>query len=238
MAYDHRDPDRNIVAIFKQISILNEGKSQIAGRPIHDDVDVCELRFPGSRNTGVYPAESFSHWATDIATGTQYKVTYAERFPGPYRQFKERALQTKSGTPLDYALFLTEARRAELRALNIYTIEALAAVDGQELKNLGPMGRDAKNRAIEYLEEANKGVDTRKLEAELLAARERNAVLEEDLRILKAKEGDEGVFAAMTTDQLKDYIAANTGQRPLGNPARKTLLRMAEACTSSRDSAA
>lgn len=240
MVYDHRDPDRNIVAIFKQISVLNEGKSQVAGRPIHDDVDVCELRFPGSRNTGVYPAESFSHWATDIATGAQYKVTYAERFPGPYRQFKERATQTKSGTPLDYALFLTEARRAELRALNIYTIEALAAIDGQELKNLGPMGRDAKNRAIEYLAEANKGADTRKLEAELMAARERNAILEEDLRIMKEKGHleEDGVFAAMTTDQLKDYIATNTGQRPLGNPSRKTLLRMAEACAPSRDSAA
>lgn len=241
MAYDPRDPDRNIVAIFRQQSIINEGKSKEAGRPIFDDVDVCELRFPGSRNTVVAPAESFSHWATDIATGVQYKVSYAERFPGPYRQFKERATQTKSGTPLDYALFLTEARRAELRALNIYTIEALAAVDGQELKNLGAMGRDAKNKAIEYLEEANKGADARKLEAELLLVRERNAILEEDMRILKERGGDNqepGMFDDMTLEQLKNYIATNSGQRPLGNPSRKTLLRMAEACTPSASNVA
>ena len=50
--------------------------------------------------------------------------------------------------------FLTEARRAELRAQNIYTIEALAAIDGLELKNLGMDGRDLKNKAMEYLEES------------------------------------------------------------------------------------
>lgn len=239
MSYDPRDPDRNLVAVFKQLSMLDDGKTKIAGRPIFDDVDVCEIRFPGSRNTVVAPAESFSHWATDFATGEQRKVTYAERFPVQYRQFKERSTQTKSGTPLDFALFLTEARRAELRALNVYTIEMLAAIDGQELKNLGPMGRDLKNRAIEYLDQSNKGVASRKLEAELMAARERNAILEEDNKILKARAageaGEAGEFDDMSTDQLKDYIATNAGQRPLGNPSRKTLLRMAEACTPKSD---
>ena len=32
------------------------------------------------------------------------------------------------------------------RALNLYTVEQLAAIDGQELKNLGPGGRELKNQ--------------------------------------------------------------------------------------------
>jgi hypothetical protein len=238
--YSERDPDKNVVAVFKQVSVPNQGKSKEQNRPIFDDVDVCEIRYPGSRNTGVYPAEGFSHWATDFETGEQIKVSYAERFPRQYRQFKERSVQTKSGTPLEYALFLTEARRAELRALNIYTIEALSVVDGQELKNLGPHGRDAKNKAIEYLEEASRV----RLQAQLEVANQRNAMLEEDIKVLKSKNavaveaimqegiaaGAEGDFDSMTMDQLRGFIEANSGHAPVGSVNRKTLLRMAEAC--------
>jgi hypothetical protein len=231
--YTEKDPDKNIVAIFKQLSVPNQAKSKLAGRPIFDDVDVVELRYPGSRNTGVYPATSFSHWTTDPETGEQVKVSYAERFPRQYRQFLERATQTKSGTPLDYALFLTEARRSELRALNIYTIEALAAVDGQELKNLGPHGREAKNKAIEYLEDTDGKALARKLAQELEAAVQKNAVLEEDLKILQERAGTDNpdsMFDEMTTEQLRAYIETNSGHPPRGNLNRKMLLRMAETC--------
>jgi hypothetical protein len=95
----------------------------------------------------VLPATSVSHWAIDPATGGQIKVTYAERFRRQYQQFKALTAQTKSGTPLTHAPFLTEGRRAEMRALNIYTVEQLAAIDGQELKNIGTGGRELKNAA-------------------------------------------------------------------------------------------
>jgi len=231
--YNEKDPDKNIVAVFKQLSVHNEAKSKLAGRPQFDDVDVCELRYPGSRNTGIYPATAFSHWSTDPETGEQVKVSYAERFPRQYRQFLERGTQTKSGTPLDYALFLTEARRSELRALNIYTIEALAAVDGQELKNLGPHGREAKNKAIEYLEDTDGKALARKLAQELEAAVQKNAVLEEDLKILQERAGTdkpEEMFDGMTTEQLRSYIETHSGHPPRGNLNRKMLLRMAETC--------
>jgi len=231
--YNEKDPDKNIVAVFKQLSVHNEAKSKLAGRPQFDDVDVCELRYPGSRNTGVYPATAFSHWSTDPETGEQVKVSYAERFPRQYRQFMERGTQTKSGTPLDYALFLTEARRSELRALNIYTIEALAAVDGQELKNLGPHGREAKNKAIEYLEDTDGKALARKLAQELEAAVQKNAVLEEDLKILQERAGTDNpdsVFDDMTTEQLRAYIETHSGHAPRGNLNRKMLLKMAETC--------
>mgnify|MGYP003694582783 CR=1 FL=1 len=51
------------------------------------------------------------------------------------------------------APFLTEARKSELKGQNIYTVEALAVIEGAELKNLGPGGRDMKNQAIEYIEQ-------------------------------------------------------------------------------------
>ena len=179
-----RDPDDVAVVLFKHQSFKNEAKSLAEGREIHDDIEVCEIRFPGAKDWKSFPATALStQWIRDPYTGAEKQITYAERFPHQYQQFKARAAQTKSGTPLDYAPFLTEARRAELRAQNVYTVEQLAAIEGTELKNLGPGGREYKNDAEDYLAESKAGAPNLQMAAELEALRARNAVLEEDAKI-------------------------------------------------------
>jgi hypothetical protein len=173
--------DKGVVAVFRNDIVKNPGKSIEAGRPIFDDVEVVELRYPGSKNISVFPAMEQSHWDEDEINGGQRVFTYAERFARQYQQFKAHQQQTKAGTPLDYLPFLTEAKRAELRALNIYTVEALTIIDGPELKNLGPGGRDMKNQAIAFMESSSEGARLTKLEAELETMRARNQMLEDDL---------------------------------------------------------
>jgi len=231
MAIDPRNPDASLVATFKNFAVKNEAKTVLAGRPIFDDMEIVEIRFPGSRAMHAFPATSFSHWAVDPETGGQVKVSYAERFERQYRQFKMHDQQTKSGTPLDHIPFLTEARRAELRALNIYTLEALANVDGQELKNLGQGGRDLKNKAEEFIAESRVHAPNGQMLLELEALRARNETLEADNSILKHQikppepAGDR--FEDMSPDQLREYITTNTGHAPQGSINPKTLLRMA-----------
>lgn len=230
------DPDASIVARFLNLAIKNVSKSNELGRPVFDDMEHVELRYPGSKNVGVYPATSFSHWAVDPETGEQVKVTYAERFPRQYRQFKAHEVQTKSGTPLDYAPFLTDARRAELRAQNIYTVEALAAIEGMELKNLGPGGREFKNQATAFLERSAQNAPNLQMAAEMEAMRARMAILEEDnARLQEQKAGKprppeqfaQDQFDEMTVDQLRKYISYHTGQAVRGSPTKAVLARMA-----------
>jgi len=172
-----------------------------------------------------------TRWDEDPITRELTMVSYAERFRHQYMQFRAKAHQTKTGTPLDHTPFLTEARRAELRALNIYTVEALAAIDGNELKNLGPNGRSLKNQAMDYIEEARQQAPDLQLAAQLEAANARTAVLEEDIQRLKAAQAGDPSFSGMSNDQLREYITSQSGQAPLGSSSRKTLLRMAEECT-------
>jgi hypothetical protein len=231
----NQDPDAALVALFRYNAKLNEAKTNEAGRPIYDDEEICEIRFPGSRNVSVFPATAMSHWSTDPETGGQIKVTYAERFRRQYQQFKSHNAQTKSGTPLGHAPFLTEARRAELRAQNIYTVEALAAIDGQELKNLGFGGRELKNGALEFIAESKTNAPNLQMQSELEALRAKNAVLEEDMQALKAQAEKkvataEGEFDNMTLEQLREFIHTNTGQQVIGTPNRKSLVRMAMDC--------
>ena len=148
------DPDENLVVLFENHFIPNEAKTLATGRLIADDVIVCRARFPGSQEERVYPAFTHSHWGRDPHTGGQVSITYAERFKHQFRQFKEHQVQTKAGTPLAHVPFLTAARQAELRALNVYTVEQLAGMDGQELKNIGPGGRELKNQAQAFIDES------------------------------------------------------------------------------------
>jgi hypothetical protein len=225
-----RDPDDALVVVFRHNDYRNETKSLAEGRPIHEDVEVCEIRMPGAKDVKVFPATAISFWRDNPFTGEQTPVTYAERFAPQYRQFKMQLAQTKSGTPLDAAPFLTSARRAELRAQNVYTVEQLAAIDGQELKNLGPGGREFKNNAMAYLEESKASAPNLQMAAELEALRARNQVLEEDAKLLAARRaqaaGDD--FDEMTVEQLRDYITTHTGQAPVGsNLNHKSLKRLA-----------
>jgi hypothetical protein len=225
-----KDPDDALVVLFKHNDYKNETKSLAEGRPVHDDLEVCEIRMPGAKDVKVFPATEISFWRNNPYTGEQTPVTYAERFAPQYRQFKMQIAQTKSGTPLDLVPFLTAARRAELRAQNLYTVEQLAVIDGQELKNLGPDGRAFKNNAIAYLEESKSSAPNMQLMAELEAMRARNAVLEEDAKLLKARipQTAERDFDEMDVEQLRAYIISHTGQPPVGTALNhKALKRLA-----------
>jgi len=226
-----QDPDDVLVALFKNHASLNNAKSVEAGRPIFDDIEVVEIRAPGAKDFKVFPATAFSHWETDFHTGEQSKVTYAERFRHQYQQFKAKEAQTKSGTPLEYAPFMSVGKCAEMRAQNIYTVEALAAIDGAELKNLGAGGRELKNAAMEYMAEAKSTAPNLQLQNELEQLRARNAILEEDNAAKKAREAAaESEFEGMELEELRQYIATNSGQAPHGSLNRKTLIRMANEC--------
>jgi hypothetical protein len=233
MAY--RDPDDILVVSFKYQAFENPNKSLAEGRPIFDDVEICEIRAPGSKDVRVFPANEFCRWLDDPYTGQQRKQSYAERFSHQYRQFKASSAQTKTGTPLEHAPFLSDGRRAELRAQNVYTIEQLAAIEGSELKNLGPGGREFKNKAMEFIEQSRVGAPNKQMLAELEALRARNAVLEEDVIAIKSKrEVDEAEFEPMTIEQLREYITTNTGRGVIGQPSRKNLVRMAMECRPER----
>jgi len=220
--------DTGVVAVFRNGIVKNNVKSAEAGRPIFDDVELVDVRYPGTRDYGTYPATERSHWDVDQFTGEQRPVTYAERFSKQYQQFKANQQQTKSGTPLDYLTFLTEGKRAELRAQNIYTAEALAIIDGAELKNLGPGGREMKNKTIEFLANSSEAARITKLEAELELVKARNEILEEDNKLIPKEKETPSEFDGMSDVQLREHVRSLTGVAPKGNPSRKTLIRMAQ----------
>jgi hypothetical protein len=215
-----------LVPVFKTHSSHNAAKSAKAGRPIYDDIEVCEIRQAGNKSTvGVFPAHEVWRWQ-DTQEGGREPITYAMRYPDQYKRFKAGAAQAKSGTPLEEAPFLTQGKRLELKALNIHTVESLAALDGQPLKNLGQDGRALKNQATAFLETASSSADATRYADENAKLKERIAELERERK--QAQQKKTSAFDDMSDDDIKEWIAERTGSKPRGNPNRDTLVSMAE----------
>lgn len=164
-----------LVPTFRVNVEPNEAASKAAGRPIFTEQEVVEIRYAGDRQkVSVFPAHEAEPNATRLAgqESTPYShyrqgepITYAMVYGEQYRKFKSLEAQDVSGTPLTELPFLTEARRRELRALNIHTAEALAALDGGPLKQIGPGGRELKNQAQAYIDKATGSADVTALAA-------------------------------------------------------------------------
>lgn len=229
--------DALLVPVFKTNAIINEVKSHEAKRPIYDDQEIVEIRFGGDANKrSVFPA----HAESTVYDDNGNRLTYAQRFPEQYRRFKENNAQVKEGTPVEELPFLTQAKRSELKALNIHTAEALAALEGKELKTLGIGGRDLKDQAANYLQSASGSAEIDKLRRENEALRaqiqasyqapsgepEEPKSDETQDEPADDEQGDEdgANYDALTVDELKDKIEDLTGQRPRGNPSKKTLI--------------
>lgn len=245
-------------AVFRNHVVPDEQASKTAGRPIFTDMEVCDLTFPANTKTKAsFPAHEAEPNATreSIANGGGV-VTYAMLYGQQYRAFKSGAAQPISGTPLAEAPFLTEAKRRELLALNVKTVEQLASLDGTPLKQLGMGGRELKNQAQAYLDNAAGSADVTNLAAQVASltqqlAEERQlrqeymeaatANRQKGVSQVEAEptdDDDEGAepsraLTAAEIDELddaslKDFIANETGSRPKGNPSRATLVAAAK----------
>lgn len=198
--------------VFKMLSTMNEIESKKQGRPVYDDQEVCEIRFSGNKQTvGVFPAHEQCEWAVDALTQERTRITYAQKHNEQYLKFKAGEAQAAHGTPLEELPFLTQGKRLELKALNIYTAESLAALDGNPLKMLGMGGRDLKNQAQLYLDAAAKTVDL----SQLAADNERLRKQVEELlagQQLKPKAGKKKGEQAAEPATDKDAAGADDGK--------------------------
>ena len=230
LPFEHND-NHTVTAFFKHLSVLNVAQSEMQGKRVYDLKEVVELRFAGDRNySPVLPSDSMWQKVGDRV------VTYAERYADQYRAFLMGDDQKSGGTALemlaDYGI--TPAQLSICRALKIYSIEALNAIDGPNVKALGMSANQLKAMARRWVEDhtkrsiesTNSEVDKLKEELERLKAlipAQETPPTEIDALVSAA----DAEFEALTDDELKTYIADRAGARPRGNPSRQTLISMA-----------
>lgn len=153
-------------ADFYNGTVKNETKSLEMGRPIFDDVEMIRIRWAGNtKNEFHAPANDRSDRpVTDPGTTDKYWPKWKDHpdFRAAYEAFKQGQAIASNGTPLEEWSFLTAARRAELKAINIMTVDQIANLGPDGMKRLGMEGPKLQEQAKLYLERAaGSAVDAR-----------------------------------------------------------------------------
>ncbi|MCC6106124.1 MULTISPECIES: hypothetical protein [Acetobacter] len=221
--------DYAVTPHFRYDTVEDIEASRREKRPVMKTIELCEMRIAGEKNyIPTVPADSI--W--QVHNGQP--ITYAERFAEQYRNFKLGNSQTGEGTPLQELVpyGITQAQLSLCRALKIYSIEAVNSLEGIHLKALGVAANELKRMAGAWIAD-HSSVRSERSELEELRALVEKLQSEKTTAVHVAEEAIEdkieaSAFAAMDDRQLKTYIKERTGQTPMGNPSRETLLRMAE----------
>lgn len=228
--------DKNENLVIPRFFIHTEpdvAQSKKQGRPIYREFEAVEIRYPGNQSTThVAPAHEVFKTNKDFSTGEVTELTYAMAWNRQYQEFKEGVAQTMSGTPLSELPFLTASKRLELKALHVHTAETLAALDGPNLKRLGMDGRELKNQAQAYLDNAAGSVDVVKMAATIAALEAKlERLTSQPVAAAVASEPEFNTvspFAQMEPVDIKNWIKESGGEVPRGNASHATLVKAAD----------
>jgi len=145
------NPDMQLAVEFFSKPVEVPRKSKAEGRPIYEDREYVRVRFPADNKRELVAPAHEMHYVSHAKT----QMTYAQRFKANYDAWHaDHAAEVVEGTPLKEATFLTEAKRAELRAQNIKTVEQLAGLPTASMRRLGMGGQALVQQAQDYLERA------------------------------------------------------------------------------------
>lgn len=164
-------------------AVENPAASAREGRKIFDRVLYVRSHFLGSSDTLDREA---MRWRGGEGEPEISDEALVARFATAIEAFRKNVAAAEAGTPLA-VLNLDVAREAELRALAVTTVEALAEVPDGQLRKLGAEARALRDRAVRFLSASSDNAPLLKAEAEAKAHREEAAALRDEVAALRAE---------------------------------------------------
>lgn len=217
---------------------MDHAKSREAGHPVYCTIEYVRVFMPG--NDLNKPVQRAHDKILPIPGTDNGRQSYAEAFADEYRRFKAGLAEQISGTPLSELTSISAARRAELKAINIVTVEQLAGLDATSHRKIGMDAQELQTMARIYLEKSADNAVGARIAAENAALKAEIDALREEIRMVSevaarqvgtrqaaAPEAEPDVFGEFDDEMLRTYIKERTGKAPVGRVSRQTLLRMA-----------
>ncbi len=121
---------------FYMRAVRNPARSEERGRPVFDEIAYVRVLVPGDRNSVVDRRASDADRA---------------RWPGRWAAFEARR-ERPSGTPIEHWPYLTVAGVAELKALEVFTVEQVAGADEALRERIGETAAALAERARQFLQ--------------------------------------------------------------------------------------
>lgn len=132
-------------------SVQDHAASEMQGRAIFREEEWVNIIMPGNPTTRPV-----------------FKVNneHRERWPKEYAAFKDGIELSPEGTPLEEWPILRKPQVLELKALGFKTVEHIRDMDDLAIQRIGMGGRILKERAIAFLDDAERIASNTKLSAE------------------------------------------------------------------------
>lgn len=175
--------DDRLYVVFDSRPVFNQWKSNEAQRPIYDDTDYITIRIPGNKLSVI-----------QRPVRTQANMDDRQRFPKQWENYKAGKGEEHTGTPLKLMPWLSASRVAEYTFLKMFTVEALANANDEVGQNF--MGFQAdKQKAMEYMDAANRGMTSAEVDAQLATRDEEIEALKAQVALLAAAKAEEPLEA-------------------------------------------
>lgn len=153
----------DLIVSFYMEAEYQTGESETQGRPIYKDVPYIWIRFPGDKTR---------------ERKRRAKPADKHEWPRQWAAFESQTEEVHEGTPIEEWGPVSRSLALNLKGMNIFTVENLAAVPDASLHNLGHGARTLRDKAQSWLK-ATEG------SAEVMALRKQNEDLKADLELMK-----------------------------------------------------
>lgn len=161
---------RAMVEFFIQ-AVENSFLSEKEGRPIFEDKEFIRIITPGDKHSVVEE---------------RVKPQHKEMYKREYEAFQANEVLSPVGTPLKEWAPMTPAMVANLRVLNILTVEQLAEVGDGFLDNIGMGARSLREKARIWLKQADDGAEVSRLMQENRTMKEQMEVMQKTIADMSA----------------------------------------------------
>jgi hypothetical protein len=162
--------DDRLFVVFRTKVVFDQLASNEAKRPIYKDQEWISIQAPGNKLSKV---------------DRPIRALDLKRFAQRYAAFKEGRTEQQVGTPLKLLPWMPEARVEEYRHFKIHTVEQLATAADAIGQNFMGFQTD-KQKAQDYLDAANRGVNAQELEDKLSSRDEEIELLKKQVSLMMA----------------------------------------------------
>ncbi|WP_047236942.1 hypothetical protein [Chromobacterium subtsugae] len=169
--------DTGLYVEFHTEAVHQPFESQQEGRPIFSEIPFITILFPGDKTKKVVRPVKLQD---DEAGPSDLR-----RFPNQWAAFKQEMTQHGDGIPLEQWPQISKVEVAELKALNIHTVDQLAALADGNLSWLG--GRQLRDRARTWLEAAAGNAPMARMQSELEARDNTITRMEQSMAAMQAQ---------------------------------------------------
>lgn len=191
--------DNSVFAEFYLGSMLDQAETEKHGRPIYKSVDMLRMMFPGD-NTKAYDKP-----VSMVPVGS--RPADPDRFPRQWAQYKAQQVQVQDGTPIEQWPPINPAQAMTLKAMNVHTVEQLAAASDTNLNMMGM--RQLRENAKAWLEEAESGAETIKLRNQVEQLQAQLEAMQNQMQGFNASKKSEAAVQSTQAAPVSEAIDPN-----------------------------